>query len=423
MFLIACEQEEIDRNDLNAQIEHEFIPQDFHIKVNSLGSPTNSTKIFIVSNAEGEILFETIGNNLDSTVSLVKNYDDSFNATIGYFTTHNFIINTYLDVNSGSTINFSEEWENHDCFRSKKIRNASKATIYITDITEVFETHNSLSNAKPLEFKGDTLIMEGFALSRHKGDNQIVIKETIDSEFRSIIIPSQDWTWYNETQSMETTISFNDFTPTNEYKINLKTYDLWGLDALVCENGNRLIALQNSTNNLLEAQEGIEIKIYLNETILPEHLKFHFYGNNLHFGYSYNWIHETMPQSIELEKDMNPAFHILNNNEFWIDSTFNYNINIAEYHYVLNQIGGLTWRVISKGGSNIKFKKHELPNQLYSEFPYLLDVLDNPVSFYNYLIKTEQSIQNVSDINLALISVNNTPDQNFFRKRTIKDID
>lgn len=421
MFLvISCNQDDMPEEMTNTETEIEEMTQIFDLSFSSDGSTESSVSFIVLSDNNGEVLFDTAGAELDIEISLHLDSSTVVNATTGFVKAEKFSIVSYSEVKSGSQLNLSREWETHPCFRSGPV-DGSNAKLYITDLNDFYETINSIvgSDSGSLELKGDTLVLEGHVPSWSDGSYQIAIREQENSELMSIVIPRMDWNWDNDSQSMSHTVSFHDFSSTKEHVIDLDRTDRWNLAAKVCDLEGNLIALQSPVSNS-KLEDGQNASIYLNEAIEINDLKLYLSNNNYPSSYAHNWIHKSIPDKINLEVDVNPTFNILEVDKFAIFNTFDYNLNVLNYLYV----GDYDWTIISKGGSNVRFVKPELPSQLHETFTYLNDLLQNPYGVTNTMYRTEEELDDITTVHKSVIprNKNNTPDFNYSSKESSLDL-
>ncbi|MFT4536102.1 MAG: hypothetical protein ACI9P5_003476 [Saprospiraceae bacterium] len=417
ILLLACNKDELQPDPVSEEVETESLKQIFDLSFSSEGSLSSSIKFIVLSDLNGEAIYDTIGSELDVSISLSLDTGAVVNATVGFITEEQFSIVSYSDLKSGSEIDLSRDWETDTCFQSGPV-DRSRATLYITDVAKFYETINPIndSNSDPLLLNGDTLILEGWASSLLSDANyQVAIREQEGTQLKSIVIPRQDWNWDNETQSMNHIVSFNDFTSTIEHKIELERNDEWRIKVKVCDKDGRYITTQRETyfSNL---QNEESVTVFLNEAIDVSKIKLNIAGNNISSGYSYNWIHNSIPQNLDFDTNNDPVFTKLDIKEFHILNTFNYNLNVLTYEYG----GRHNWTIISKGGQNVKFIKPDLPNQLYETFSSLNDQINNPVSIINTMYRIEGAIDDVTKVHKSVIprNKNNDPDFNYSSKET-----
>ncbi len=417
MLILACNKDDLQTEITPKETEIENVTHNFDLFISSEGSNSSNSKFIVLSNLNGETLFDTTATELGFNVSLSLDTGIVVNATLGFVTEQEFSIVSYSDVKSGSELNLSRDWEKDLCFQSEPV-DRNKATLYITDVIQFYETINPIndSNSDSLLLRGDTLIIDGWASSILWDANyQIAIRGQQGMELKSIVIPRQDWTWDNETQSMNHTVSFNDFSSTIEHKVELERNDEWRIKVKVCDQEGKYITTQRQTY-FSELQNGESILLYFNEAIDVSKIKLNIAGNNLTSGYSYNWIHNSIPQNLDFDSNNDPTFTKLEINEFNILNTFNYNLNVLVYEYGVRY----DWTIISKGGQNVKFVKPNLPSQLVQMFTNLSDQINNPTSVTNTMYRTEETINDITKVHKSVIprNKNNDPDFNYSSKVT-----
>lgn len=417
MLILACNKDDLQPEITTEETEIENVTHIFDLFFSSEGSNSSYLKFIVLSSLNGETLFDTTVTELGFNVSMSLDTGVVVNASLGFVTEEEFSIVSYSDVKSGSELNLSRDWEKDLCFQSGPV-DRNRATLYITDVNHFYETINPIndSNSDSLLLKGDTLILDGWASSILWDANyQIAIREQQDMELKSIVIPRQDWTWDNETQSMNHIVSFNDFSSTIKHKVELERDDEWRIKVKVCDQDGRYITTQRQTY-FSQLQNGKSINLYLNEAIDVSKIKLNIASNNLTSGYSYNWIHSYIPQNLDFDSNNDPTFTKLEINEFNILNTFNYNLNVLTYEYG----GRYDWTIITKGGQNVKFVKPNLPSQLYQIFPNLNDQINNPISVTNTMYRTEETINDITKVHKSVIprNKNNDPDFNYSSKVT-----
>jgi len=416
MLIIACNKDELQPEIMPEESELENVTHIFDLFFSSEGSNSSSKKFIVLSNLRGETIFDTIVTELDFNLTQSLDTGVIVNATVGFVTEEEFSIVSYSDVNSGSEINLSREWETDSCFQSGPV-DRNRATLYITDVAQFYETINPINDSNSNSvLKGDTLILEGWASSILLDANyQVAIREQQGMQLKSIVIPRQDWTWDNATQSMNHVVSFNDFSSTIEHKIELERIDEWRIKVKVCDKDENYIATQRETY-FSELQNGNSVIVYLNEAIDVSKIKLNIAGNTFPSGYSYNRILNSIPQILDFDTNNDPTFTRLDIHEFNILNTFNYNLNVLTYEYG----GRYDWTIISKGGQNVKFVKPELPNQLYETFTNLKDQINNPLSIINSMYRTDEEIDDITNVHKSVIprNKNNDPDFNYSSKET-----
>jgi hypothetical protein len=413
--MFSCSQDDIviEKED-PSETEQEEVDHFFDLSFSSFGSFNSSVSFIVLSDINGETLYDTLGSDLDIDINFQLDSSIAVNATIGFVKEDEFSIVSYSRIKSGSQLDLSRDWETHPCFDSGPV-DGRRAKLYITDVNEFHETINSIAwfPFNSTELKGDTLILEGTPPNQWSNSFQVAIREEENSELMSIVIPKQDWTWDNDSQSMSHTVSFTDFTSTNEHVINLERTDRWDFTAKACDQDGNVVALQSSNYSTLEVDE---ISLYLNQAIDVNEIKFHLTNNE----YTRNWIQQSIPNEINIEFTQNPAFSVLEVNEFVILNTYNYNVNVLNYLYN----GYYNWTIISKGGINISFVKPKLPSQLLETFDYLDDVLQNSFGIINTMYRTENPIDDITKIHKSVIprNKNSDPDFNYSSKETRLDL-
>ena len=244
---------------------------------------------------------------------------------------------------------------------------------------------------------------------------QIAIRAQEGGPLKSIVIPKKDWKWDNDTQSMSHTISFKDFTSTNEHQIELESIDDWRIKVKVCDKDGRYISTQRQRIDS-KVQNGKSITVYLNEEIDVNKIKLNISGNYTLSGYSYNWIHDGIPEWLDFDTNRDPTFTSLEHNEFHIYSTYAYNLNVLTYEYG----GYYDWTIISKGGEDVKFILPNLPDQLFESYNDLQERIDNPSGITNTMYQTDGDLDDITKVHRSVIpsNSNNEPDFNYSSKRT-----
>jgi hypothetical protein len=384
------------------------------------GGYLSANKFLVLSDNKGVTIYDTTGINIDTSISLVIDTGTIVNATSGVIREDNFNIVSYSNIHSGVDIKHSLTWDTDDCFQSSPV-DRNMARLVITDISQIQSTINPINDSYvgSINLQGDSLVIVGSASSLLRDANyQVAIRETEDSDLMSMVIPREDWTWINETQSMVHTVSFDDFSNTSEHIIQLERSDSWKIIVKVCDADGRFIATQRQTINYLNhLQEGNFISIYLNEDIDVNKVKLTLDGTSNLSGYQHNWIYDGIPSSIDFEANRIPTFTILNNEEFEISSTFDYNLNVLTYNYGTDY----DWTIIKRGGDNIAFVKPSLTNQILTTYPNIDTLIDTPVKATNTMYKTDGEITDITKVHKAVIprNSNNEPDFNYsFKKST-----
>lgn len=417
LIVISCNQDDLPVDTTQSEDEQEDLMQVFDVFFSSEDIDWSYTKFIVLSKFNGETLYDTLGSELDIKISLLLDTNTVVNATVGYIRDEQFNFISYTDIKSGSQLNLSRTWETDPCFQSGPV-DRNRATLMITDLDHFYETINPIngSYSDSLTLQGDTLILEGTASSiLSDAQYQIAIREQENSELKSIIIPRQDWEWHQETQSMSHTISFNDFTSTNEYKVDLDRSDKWIVKVKVCDTDGNYIATQRQTS-YLNLKEGNSIIVYLNEAIEVNKLKLNIAGTNFPSGYSYNWIHGSIPDQISFDIDKDPIFLRLEVDEYIIWNTFNYNLNVLNYTYGAYY----DWTIISKGGEDVRFVLPKVPSQIFEDFTYLEDLLNEPRAVENTMYRTGEVINDITKIHKSVVprNSNNDPDFDYSARKT-----
>jgi len=408
---MACQNEEI----VNTVEPNETELELTVFTLSYVSKENTDLSFLLISDDNGTILYDTVGTELDLNIELEIEPELTKNVTVGSFRGEEFGFRSYLNVSSGSEVNNEFERDRHPCFKSDYTARG-RAKVYITDLENYYETFNSLTNlGLGIEYYNDTLELNGAAHVRINEFNQIAIRETATSELKSILIPSNNWKLDFETQTEETTVSFKDFSSTIEHSINLYQDNRWDIIAIICDENGSLIETQNTTNTT-ESQEGKQIKLFLNESINVSELKLNLRASYYPTGLDYHWIQDSIPKNIYLPIDRDPIFRNYNADKFWIDNTFEYNANIVIYRYASQS----TWSVTSFGGEDFGFALPRLPAKLYSEYANLDDQIKNGRFLDNYMIKTEEPIENITNLPSGLINRTShyKPNLNYCMKKT-----
>lgn len=408
LLVFSCKQEEL-VEEMTPPTGLEEMTQFFELSFNSKSISDSVLRFIVLSDDSGETLFDTLGPELDVDINLQIDSDTDVHVTFGSVTEEGFNIVTYNKVKSGSQLNQSLDWEMHPCFQSGPV-DGTKAILHITDLDDFYETINSIrgSDSDLLELKGDTLKLEGTVSSFGDISYQVAIRERENSELKSLVIPKKDWTWHNESQSMSHTVSFNDFSSTNEHVIVFDRIDKWSLDAKICDEEGRVVATQARAQNSKLKDDHL-LKIYLNQDVEFNELKLVLVNNNYPGGYTYNWIYESMPDQIFLDSNRDPEFTRLEVDEFEIKNTYEYNLNVLTYKY-----GGSTnWTIIGQGGENVSFVKPVLPSQLHENYSNLKDILQDPYGVINTMYRTEGVVDDITKVHNAVIPRNKNSKADF----------
>ena len=411
LFLFSCNQDEIIIDEvISPEPEPEEMTQFFDFSFSSEGSFSPSVNFLVLSDNNGVTLYDTVGAELDFDVTLEIDSGTDVNATIGFMDEESFNNVSYSKIKSASQLNLSRDWETHPCFQTGPV-DVSSMKLFITDIDEFYETINfdSWLTSSTIELKGDTLILDGGIPFQWGNSVQIAIREQENSELMSLIIPYDDWEWDNDSQSRYHTVSFNDFSSTEEYLIDLDRTDRWNLKAKVCDRNGSVIALQTSKYSSLMVDQ---VKLFINQAVEVSELKLNITNHN----YEQNWILPSIPESIELAANRDPTFLHIEAGDFSILNTFHYNINVLKYSYP----GEFNWSIISKGGANVSFINPKLPSQLHETFDFLEDLLENPIFATNTMYRTEKEFNDITKVHKSVIprAKNSNPDFNYSSKKT-----
>lgn len=422
LLLVGCRDEDMSmeinseeaETEGEVETEQEEVIEIFDFYLDSEGSFYSLADFVVLSNNEGETLFDTFGLDLDIEVEFLLDANEIVNATFGSIKDDEVFIVSYSDIPSASRFNLLRDWDIDPCFKSSPVDFAG-ATLYVTDLEGFNESIDPFLSGWS-DFKNDTLVLKGFLSKVNpKTSYQIAIKEEESSDFKSIITPETEWAWDFETQSMSHTLSFNDFSETDVYEIDINRTDKWSAEVKVCNAGDSYIATQ-SQKSYSEIEAGEKLFVYLNHELELSKLKLNLRGLVFPSLYSYNWIYDHIPSEIILDEDIDPTFVKLNNDEYHILNTFDYNINVMNYQYG----GSKDWTIISKGGENVRFVKPQLPSQLYDAVEGLHELLNNPSIAINSMYRTGEIVDDISKIHKSVIprNRNNDPDFNYSSKVT-----
>ncbi len=416
MFFIGCQKEDPigsgEEEQMNEEVMEEtpsVIP--FNVRMNL--SNTTYPSFVTITKEGGEVIVDSVANGLIHDFVFEIDVDDKINVTAGYVSEDQMWIYTYLDVDDDSEIDLHAAWEQDACLKSIEIPVGIPAKLRVTDVDGNYRIVSSVISHNTPEFSDNEIEIDGYLIGDQ--DIQIMIQEAVDSIPKTMIIRNEDWERFPD-YTAEHVVSFNDFTQAQVRTIDLGIDNVWGVLATGCDKSGRVVGLDRFSS-YMQYQKGTQLEIFLTEGLDLEKIKLNFFSALQSTKFEYSWIHNDLPQKIEVPYDLEAKFLVSEPNHFWIERTYDYNINVAEYLYSRNNFSS-RWRIVSDGGEGVGVKLPDLPNEMIEQFPFLSELLGNPLRLYNYMIRTEYPVEKITDFNISYLSFWDTPDLNYYYKIT-----
>lgn len=331
--------------------------------------PSSESFISIIKQ-DGNILFDTIGQDLRKTIKMQILDTDKIDVTYGYENNQGFKIVTYKNIES----NFLVSRSNYECNNEPPFGIGGKRfTLEIQGITEYRELYY------PFDFKdmpevdqgGNKIILNGGILNT-KDIVVTILGE--DYEYKSIYLKYEDWIDQGDNNFFKS-LNIEEFLTPQEYEINLGIDDKWMVNAEIQTNEERLVSISKWVT-YDDYQNGDKVKLFLTSEIEMDLMKLEIGNSSILKGYHYLRTIEDIPSQISL---YNPEIELLtiSSTGYEVNVNEDYNLAKIEYQYIENNWIS-SWEIFQKSSESLLNELPTIPSEYLSQSILLSNQLSNP---------------------------------------------
>ena len=387
LLLCACGKEEATTESL-----------DF-VVINDISNPAGGNFMFL-SNQFGEILYDTIGENLFNTVQLSVKSTDQVDVTYGFQYEGLFQVWTYRDVESGfKTDSYDracelpiQSYPSTASFRRLTIDGLSfqPSEVY-------FPVYNPYLN---ISVFNEQMNINGY--DDNKTDFLITIANT-DGTYRSKLVLHEEWA-IDTIGELREWVHFDEFVPATVHSIEIPTDASWELEATALSSTGRIVKLAKRQSNNQDLPSN-QIKLFSIEELDIDRIlldiTFDIDGKQYHH---FKW-YDDFPSSINLYE---PSIEVLNlsrqNKSYELLVTQNPDMIKSQIKYDNSFEDVNTWTVFQKRASGFSYRLPAIPASISDDLLLIKEALPNPKTFRVEAIKARNSVEFIKLYNQSTIN-------------------
>ncbi|MEM9821459.1 MAG: hypothetical protein AAF985_10320 [Bacteroidota bacterium] len=358
----------------------------------------------LISNQDGEILYDSLGEFINNTISFKAELTDQIDATYGFVdqASETFRITTYRDIKSGFDY---KNFLDRPCQPKINLESEQNSWRYLTidgliNVEEIYFPTPWRPQQATQEL-GSTYILQGTDGS--KADHLITVR-TGNGEYRSKLVRHEDWI-PNANFDNNLTIHYDDFVPTKVHILELPTFGYWKVEAHLQEASGRVIRTNKwHSFHELATSENI-IRLFTLDEIQVSQLFLEVDGYSVDAFVRHVQSYDDFPQSIVFPEQGIEALDLrLNNYDFEVDHDFALLSNQIYYDFDFD-FSTPRWRIYQKQESGLDYTLPEIPEYILAAFGSLRADLETPTHADVEVFKAEDKEAFLNAYNRASIDL------------------
>lgn len=344
----------------------------------------NYTGFILVTDQDGNILYESVDEEWDETIELETNPNDIIDLTWGSESETSFRIQTLRDIQSG--FHLGPVYRScDDAFETGTHYPLQNVELRLEGLTQYSELIIPFAN-KEIEQESDAIIISGVLTNQN--DILFTVLPVGSDEYRSITLNYSDWLTENE-EIYTRTINIADFVTPEVHEIQLPEENNWIVNADILKLSGKIETI-SKWSSYNDYQNGNTIKLFLLPGTLFEEIRLEVNSGYKLTGSKYLKVGNSIPASISFP-EMEINFQEATNNQINCSNNSVFDLAIFEYQYLNDNIIS-HWKIYQKSNLSLNYQLPSLPQEFLDQALILNNKLNTPENLIGNFYQTNNDL-------------------------------